>query len=201
VRHRYLPPPRVHELRGGVSISDFVDTVAQCAGYLPFDEAVTVLDASFAGRARCSTDKASVIARIPHVVERRKAKRARRVIDFADGSSESAGESLSRVLIDRLGFAASCTQYKVYDGGKFIARTDFGWPESEVVGEFDGEIKYGRLAAAAGRDGGSVLMDEKVREDEIRRTGTRVARWIWKDLLDPVRLEAILVRAGVPRKA
>ncbi|GHD09938.1 hypothetical protein [Zhihengliuella salsuginis] len=200
VRHQYLPLPRIHELQGGIAISEFVDTVAQCAGYLPFDEAVIVLDAALAGRARQRTDKAAVLARIPHVVESRKSNRARRVVGFADAAAESPGESLSRVVIDRLGFAAPVLQYEVRDADGFVARTDFGWPEADVVGEFDGEEKYGRIAAEAGRAGGSVLMAEKVREDRIRRTGAGVARWTWGDVLDPGRLERILTVAGVPRR-
>ena len=62
-----------------------------------------------------------------------------------------------------------------------IGRTDFGWPSLGAVGEFDGEVKYGRLLRA-GQSPGDVVFAEKVREDRIRATGLGMARWTWDEL-------------------
>jgi hypothetical protein len=106
---------------------------------------------------------------------------ARRVAEFADGRSESIGESYSRVAILRARLPARVPQWEVWRGRTLLARCDFGWPEFDTVGEFDGRVKYGRLLRP-GQDPGEVVFDEKVREDELRAEGLHVARWIWRDL-------------------
>ena len=50
-----------------------------------------------------------------------------------------------------------------------------------AVGEFDGEVKYGRLLRA-GQSPGDVVFAEKVREDRIRATELGMARWAWDEL-------------------
>ena len=50
-----------------------------------------------------------------------------------------------------------------------------------AVGEFDGEIKYGRLLKP-GQSPGEVVFAEKVREDRIRATELGMARWVWDEL-------------------
>jgi hypothetical protein len=69
---------------------------------------------------------------------------ARRVVAFADGRSESVGESRSRVAIAAAGLPPPELQWSMrLDHG--MAYTDFAWPELRTVGEFDGRVKYGRL--------------------------------------------------------
>lgn len=122
----------------------------------------------------------------------------RRVFDFADGLSESPGESLSRCVIARFPeFPAPRLQHEFRRAdGSFVARTDFDW-EGRLVGEFDGKAKYtGR--AKPGEDPGEVAWKEKRREDEIRALGPFVVRWIWADLYRPARLRRIL-REGFTR--
>jgi hypothetical protein len=123
---------------------------------------------------------------------------------FADARSESAGESLSRAIIHELGFVVPDVQYKVCDAaGHLVARTDFCWDEIRLAAEFDGLVKYtGRLAraGAAGPVGQDALVREKQREDALRRLGYGMARWIWADLFNRRRFEAMLEQHGVPRR-
>lgn len=108
--------------------------------------------------------------------------RARRVVAFADGRSESVGESRSRVAIARAGLPAPRPQLEVVDHRHVVVgRCDFGWEEERTVGEFDGRIKYGR-DLAPDQDPGEAVFAEKVREDELRDCGLEVARWIWAEL-------------------
>ena len=62
-----------------------------------------------------------------------------------------------------------------------------------VVGEFDGEVEYGRLLRP-GQDPGDVVVQEKIREDHLRELGLDVVRWTWQDLADPQHLLARLRR-------
>ncbi|GAB3660481.1 hypothetical protein GCM10027591_13040 [Zhihengliuella somnathii] len=55
IRHRYLYRPAVRRV-GGLRISELVDTALQCAAYLPFEEAVMVIDAALSGRAKGGDD-------------------------------------------------------------------------------------------------------------------------------------------------
>ena len=101
---------------------------------------------------------------------------------FADGRSESVGESRSRVLLHHLDLAPSTLQWDVVaSGGVFVGRTDFAWETERVVGEFDGRVKYGRLLGP-GQDPGDVVFEEKRREDVIRDEDWGVVRWVWSEL-------------------
>jgi very-short-patch-repair endonuclease len=112
-----------------------------------------------------------------------------------DGRSESPGESRLRVDLSMAGIVVT-PQVTIRDeAGKFVARVDLLVDGTNVVIEFDGLVKY--------RDRGTeALIAEKRREDELRRLGYLVLRFIWADLADPVRMvrrvrEAI---AASPRK-
>jgi len=108
---------------------------------------------------------------------------ARRAIAFADGRSESAGESRSRVAMHFAGLPPPDLQVELRSAadGLFLGRSDFGWKDRRTVGEFDGRIKYGRLVPA-GKHAGDVVFEEKRREDRIRNEGLTVVRWIWREL-------------------
>ena len=68
-----------------------------------------------------------------------------------------------------------------------MGRTDFGWPEFGVLGEFDGVIKYsGRLEL--GVSGSEAIAQEKQREAALRDLGWIVVRWMWDDLANPAQL-------------
>jgi hypothetical protein len=67
---------------------------------------------------------------------------ARHAMNFLDARSESAGESYSRVVLDRIGVPAPIPQYQVWHRGILIGRTDFCWEEFRRLGEFDGRQKY-----------------------------------------------------------
>jgi hypothetical protein len=60
---------------------------------------------------------------------------ARRAMKFLDARSESAGESYSRVLLDRLGVPAPIPQFEVWHRGMLVGRADFGWEEFRTLGE------------------------------------------------------------------
>jgi hypothetical protein len=105
---------------------------------------------------------------------------------FADGRSESVGESRSRVLIKRLGLPAPDLQVEVRrSSGSLIGRSDFGWRQERTLAEFDGRVTYGRLLRP-GQDPSDVVFAEKLREDALRDQGFQVVRWIWSGLDRPL---------------
>lgn len=114
--------------------------------------------------------------------------RASAMYDFTDGRRESVGESRTAVTLAFAGIELIPQVTITDEEGRFVARVDFLVKGSTVIVEFDGRIKY------AG-DTGTVLFDEKKREDRLRSLGYTVVRIIWADLETPGRAAAKVRRA------
>jgi hypothetical protein len=166
----------------GVLATGATRTVVDLARTLPFESAVVAADAALASRLTSADSLAACLGEMGPVPGFR---RASRVLEFADGDSESVGESRSRVLIHRLGLPAPALQFRVRRlDGSLVGRCDFGWEELGTLGEFDGRVKYG-ADAPSGRSPAEVVFVEKVREDGMRDLGWQMARWTWSDLSTP----------------
>lgn len=115
--------------------------------------------------------------------------RTRAALAFADGRSESVGESRLRVLFDRQALPRPQLQTTFHDhDGFFVARVDFFFAAQRVVVEFDGLTKYGAQAQEA-------VLAEKEREDRLRALGVAVVRVTWADLDHPEQVAARIRRA------
>jgi hypothetical protein len=178
--HVHCAPLRPDEIIvvHGIACTSVARTVVDVARVAPFEQAVVVADAALrAGLGRPDLTEALRLAKgwlgVPA---------ARRAVAFADGRSESVGESRSRVAIALAGLPAPELQWQMRYGGS-MGRTDFGWVQQRTVGEFDGKVKYGRLLKP-GQEPGDVVYAEKLREDAIRAQGWEVVRWTWPDLND-----------------
>lgn len=120
---------------------------------------------------------------------------ARRSLVLADRRAESPGETLARLAFGRVGLPTTSLQVEVAtDSGQ--CRTDFGWQERGVLGEFDGRIKYGRLLKE-GESTESVLVKERQRELAIERAGWAMVRFTWAEVHDLSLVRARLVETFV----
>jgi hypothetical protein len=165
----------------GMAVTSPARTVVDLARTVPFEQAVVVADAALRSRL---VDRARLDEALSRSSRWRGSPAARRAVAFADGRSESVGESRSRVAIARAGLPAPLPQWQVVGaGGRFLGRVDFGWPERRTVGEFDGRVKYGRLLRPGQRPE-DVVFEEKRREDALRDADLGVVRWLWTDLRD-----------------
>lgn len=184
----------------GSAVADPLVTVhLQLAASLPLRESIIPLDRL----ARISPGPSGIWARdhggLPK--GRRAQERFQRACAFVDPRSESPGESLSRVLIHELGFVPPVPQWNVHAGdGAFVGRVDFWWPDVQVAGEFDGITKYDVQMHDSEEERRRAIRHEKEREVRLRRVVRDLGRWTWADLRSPARLEAELVRVGVPRR-
>jgi len=191
----------------GFAVTSRAQTVLDMAAYLPFEPAVPAMDHVLRPdplRGLAPLEKADLKDLAQALPTQAKRTRALRVINFADKRSESAGESLSRAALHRLGFPPPELQKEFRSaGGRVLGRTDFFWPQQNLVGEFDGALKYGPALNGVGGQSQQALLQEKRREDAIRATGVGFVRWVWAALFkapeDPDGLAQILTRAGLPR--
>ena len=115
-------------------------------------------------------------------------------LSFALGDDPAAVRRRRRALAEALEIEPRQIVCAQQVHGALVARTDFAWEEHELVGEFDGKVKYGRLLRP-GQEPGDAVFEEKRREDAVRAEGWGVARWVWADLGTGHRLAARLRRA------
>jgi hypothetical protein len=112
--------------------------------------------------------------------------RVHRVIDLADGRSESVGETRGRLLMKNTGLPTPVPQLEVFDHqGNLVGRCDLALPDHGVLIEFDGTVKYHRYRRP-GETIEQMVLREKAREDRLREvTGWRMVRLVWADLSRP----------------
>ncbi|NDK32411.1 hypothetical protein [Nesterenkonia haasae] len=163
-----------------------IDTVSR----MSFAEAVVVLDAV---KARNDVD---VDSWLPYLRSQRQRARWYRAWEFADGRAESALESESRVVMDRLNCPAPTLQ-KVIRTPTGDFRTDFCWERERVVGEVDGKVKYFNQQYVNGMEPAELHYREKQRREALEGQGWRVLRWGKDALRDPRVLNARFRRAGL----
>ena len=115
---------------------------------------------------------------------------ARRALYFADGRSESVGESRLRIALKTMGFPEPDLQCRIYGReGEPLGRTDFAFLTDGLLIEFDGKVKYKDPEMTGGRDIVDLVLDEALREKRMRELGWQVLRVIWSELFDLPTLE------------
>lgn len=188
-------------------------TLLQLARHAPLVAALTATDAALHvprfGEARPLT----TLERLREEHERLKpyprSRHAEAVLARASAAADSPLESGSRLLIEELGFAEPELQHELWlpELGR-QAFLDFHWPEVGVGAEADGRAKYrgdpdavhpARSGRAAGHDAVEAVIDEKDRENAIRRQLSGFDRWDWSDMRRKHPVETRLLRLGVPR--
>jgi hypothetical protein len=183
----------------GFLVTNPARTIADLARALPFTAAVATADAALRAKRKpaplLTLDQ--LAAEAASSPARRGSAKLQRVIEFATPLSDSVRESQSRCLIHLAGFPAPVLQQEWHDARGLIGYTDFWWPDHDLIGEYDGLVKYLKERFRRGRTEAEVVIDEKKREDRLRALGPRVTRWLTQDLT-PARLTAQLVGAGLP---
>ncbi|SIR72316.1 Transcriptional regulator, AbiEi antitoxin, Type IV TA system [Microbacterium sp. RURRCA19A] len=203
VRHRgQLDDGDVTEIRGLLCTS-VPRTIADIARLESHELAVSVADAALRLAAYRSPGVYDVAAAEavkeaartsvhPHSMGR---AQARRVLEFADGRAQLPGESISRIRLAELGFAAPSLQVPVRGPRGRTYWVDFGLDDVEAWGEFDGKAKY---RASHDKSPADIVAEEKRREDWIRGVTKRpVVRWGWADITDAATLGRRLAAFGI----
>jgi predicted transcriptional regulator of viral defense system len=182
----------------GLVVTSLARTAVDVARTVSYNRAVAVADQAMAAGA----DPGELAEALGQARRWHGCGQARRVVAFADGRSESVGESFSRVTMAELGLPVPVLQLEVFDdNGYLLGRGDFGWPERRTLGEFDGRVKYRKLLRP-GEAAEDAVYREKLREDALRDQGWQMARWGWDDIKTPQviadRVLRAFARAGHP---
>ncbi|MEI5584562.1 MULTISPECIES: hypothetical protein [unclassified Agromyces] len=206
VWHNHVLDSRDIVERDGFTVTSLERTLFDLAAGRSPHAGVAAVDAGIRPRFLSGLGAPVAGVRKEELVEAFRARRGARGVrqallcaTFGDARSGSAGESVSRWQLHRLGFPAPELQvpFARADGGVDIV--DFDWPRYRRFGEFDGFGKYVRERFTGGRTIEEVVWAEKQREDRVRRHRPYGSRWEWADVLDPARLERRLVADGLPK--
>lgn len=108
--------------------------------------------------------------------------RARIAIPFLDGRSESALESLSRVIMHEYELPPPEPQKLVQGASGKWYRVDFYWEQFRLIGEADGKIKY-QGVLDDGPSPEAAAWQEKLREDDLRDADHPFVRWNYGQML------------------
>ena len=171
----------------GLPCTSLERTVVDCALVLPAGPAVVIADQALARGA----DRATLIAILGKCRGFKGIATARFAVGFADGRSESPGESLTRFKLDLLNIPDPVAQFEVRTR-LGLHRLDFAWPELKLALEFDGDAKY-----LGGQPADRVILGERKRERALQEDGWIFIRIEWKDLYNEGLLKARILRKMV----
>ncbi|HWK77163.1 hypothetical protein [Microbacterium sp.] len=174
----------------GIRLTSPAATAVDIARSRPPAEGLAYADALM--RADPTISRASLIALNDALASGRGRRQARWALERATGRPESVLESASLAVIEWLGYEAPTVQQEFFFEGH-VDRGDFYWEDVDVVGESDGDFKYlGDLG-----DPAQTIIDEKRRENRLRRNTAGLARWGWTELHEIEPLDAALRAAGL----
>lgn len=161
----------------GLAVVSPARVVVDIAREESFRNAVVVADAVLAG----GVAKADLRSCLDHMERWPGTADARRVVEFADGLSESVLESISRVACHGLGMPPPELQVEVWLGTTFLGVVDNLWREFNTVGEADGFGKYGEDVLSREQ----AFRKAKRRTEALEDVGLEVVHWGWEEAWRP----------------
>ena len=121
--------------------------------------------------------------------------RLRLLLPAVDERAESPGESVSRGVMLWAGFETPELQ-RVFRSEGHEDRVDFAWPSVRAIGESDG---YGKYVTETAEEAVRRVIEEKKREERLRRQCAAFDRWDMETAEAVGPLVERLERLGVPR--
>lgn len=181
-----LPASQVTR-RYGIPVTTVARTVVDLARTRPFADGVVAADSALRKRLTSKRELRAVLATCPRS---RGVAQAARVVEFANGLSESPLESLARVAFRDCGLPAPKLQVWLGDEDGVIGRVDFYWAEYKTVAEVDGALKYETPARA---------LEQLRRDKRLREAGYEVVHFDWREITTAPEQVAASVRAAFRR--
>jgi hypothetical protein len=172
VRFHIAALPREHvAARGGIRVTSVARTVVDLARTSSFRAGVVVADSALRGKQVTKDELRAVAAdcaRWPGI------RQAYLVVEFSDGRSESALESISRAAFRDHGIPAPELQVPVGGDNGVVGRADFLWARYGTVGEADGALKYANTDRA---------ISQLRRDAALRAAGFEVVHFTWQEIV------------------
>lgn len=201
IRRRALGLDGVQRAPFGVhQVTTPAQTALDIARVAPFLVAASAVDqAIWSGRPSGTlTTKDELLRLLDAGPSRRGDVRARRVIEQAEDGAANPRETQARVILTHLGFPPSYSQERrVLRSGRLVFGDRY-FPEHDHWLEIDGRGKYLSPEFGPERDPAAIVIDEKNRENEIRREVRGFSRLEAADLDFPRRVYDILTADGLP---
>lgn len=173
-------------------VTNIVQTLVDCASLLSFEEALSIFDSA----ARNGVDLSTIIAQSDVM---------KRLIQYADASSENAGESFARGVMIAEGFVPPRLQrvFLPLHANESAYRVDYCWERPDnalIVGELDGAQKYWDPAMTKGKSAQEVAHQQTQRERALYERGvSKIIRFTYADVVARKPFIRILNDGGVPR--
>lgn len=183
----------------GVRVTSPARTLVDCGRQLAFVDALAIFDSALRKQLVTKEEVEMICNAL-----RQDCAPVRKLLEYADPASENGGESYCRAVIIELGFEPPQLQveFRDPDAPANVIRVDFLWRTPDggmVVLEFDGMRKYVDPSMTNGRDVQRVVLDERRREESLRKVGvTVILRTDYREVRQGSGLFAKLSRAGVP---
>ncbi|KDA06556.1 hypothetical protein DC31_09160 [Microbacterium sp. CH12i] len=174
----------------GIRLTSPAVTAVDIARSRPPAEALAYADALL--RIDVAACPASLLALNESLGSGRGRRQARWALERATGTPESVLESASLAVIEWLGYERPILQQEFFFEGH-LDRADFYWPNADIIGESDGDVKYSSDLGDPTR----AIVDEKRRENRLRRNTAGLARWGWTELYEIEPADAALRAAGL----
>ncbi|MFT4263514.1 MAG: hypothetical protein QM572_09045 [Nocardioides sp.] len=181
---------------GGARVVTVAECLVCCCRHLGLLDAVVLLDSALHQRL-CTLDELAIIARR----KRRGVRLLRAALELADGRSESAWETMLRLLHVSCGVVVT-PQVDLFDErGRFVARVDLMVDETGQIQEYDGaqhrdavvqldDLARERRLADIGRTRRAYVARHLLQTPEVvlepigAVTGRRLSVRPWRDLLE-----------------
>jgi len=170
-RIRIAPLPTAHlTVVRDMRTTGLARTFADVARARLFRDAVVVGDAVL----RRGVPRSVLAAMIDECAAWADVGKARAVVGFLDGRSESALESVSRAIMHEHRLPPPEIQVTVAYSETLFYRLDFYWRTQRVIGEADGLRKYQTP---------EVLRAEKIRQEHLEQLDYRIVRWTFGEMM------------------
>lgn len=194
LRRAGLPPVDWQRFRD-LPMTSAARTTIDLARELPLREAIVTVDHALA-TAVSREDLELVLRR-----QRRwpGVRRAQRAVAFGDPRSESALESIARVLFEEAGLPAPVLQAQFSGGRRWMAeRVDFWWPQFRTVVEADGLAKFDAPTVKQRR---RLLRRAFERDQRLADRDLELVHFGWEDAVNESDQLAERLRAAFARGA
>jgi hypothetical protein len=174
-------------VRSGVRVTSVARTVVDLARTSSFQAGVVVADSALRSKQVSKDQMRAVVAdcaRWPGI------RQASLVVEFSDGLSESALESISRVAFRDHGIPAPELQVPVGGDDGVVGRADFLWRRNRTIGEADGAMKYASTDRA---------ISQLRRDAALRAAGFEVVHFTWLEITKTPGRVAASIREALRR--